>query len=205
MTVVDSILSVSEQLVDAVGYPGLTAVMLGESVLPVPSTVLLPLIGVQVGSGQLLFWVAVLAATLGSVAGAWGLYRAARYGGRRTVSRLPAWVGVTEERLVRTEGWFGRWGDAIVLLGRLVPGVRSLVSIPAGTLHMPLGRFLLLTAVGSLGWNASLIWLGSTLVTRWQDVAGVLSTASTYGLGALAAAAALYLAARSARTLHSRR
>jgi len=205
MSLVDSVLSVSEQLVDALGYPGLTAVMLAESVLPIPSTIVLPVIGVQVGSGQLLFWVAALAATLGSVAGAWGLYAVGRSGGRRTVLRLPAWIGVTEERLARTESWFERWGDAIVLLGRLVPGARNLVSIPAGTLHMPVARFLVLTAVGSLAWNASLIWLGSALVTRWEAVAGALSTASTYGLAALGAAVLLYGAARSACTLQSRR
>jgi len=185
MSIVDSVLTLSVQFVDAVGYPGITAVMLAESVLPIPSTVVLPVIGLQVGSGALLFFLASLAATLGSVAGAWGLYRVGRAGGRRAALRLPAWVGVTEQRLAGAEPWFERWGDAVVLLGRLVPGVRSVVSIPAGTLHMPVARFLVLTFLGSLGWNASLIWVGWALASRWEAVAGGLSTASTYGLVAV--------------------
>jgi membrane protein DedA with SNARE-associated domain len=103
------------------------------------------------------------------------------------VLRLPRFLGITEQRLARTESWFARRGDGTVLLARLVPGVRTVVSIPAGTLRMPMGRFLLSTAVGSLAWNSGLIALGTALATSWQTVLGaVVSSVSTYAVAAIA-------------------
>jgi membrane protein DedA with SNARE-associated domain len=184
MSVLDGVATVAEQVVDGVGYAGLGLVMLAEAVLPIPSEVVLPLVGLQVSAGHLDFWGTVLASTVGSVLGAWLLYLLGRLGGRPLVLRLPPFLGLTEERLARTEAWFARRGDAIVLLARLVPGLRGVVSVPAGTLRMPWWRFTVLTAVGSLGWNTALIGLGAGLGTR--------STAalSTVGSDALLAAAA---------------
>jgi membrane protein DedA with SNARE-associated domain len=187
MSALDSITTVAVNVVDSVGYAGLGGVMLTENVLPIPSEVVLPVVGLQVSSGQMLFWAATLAATVGSVLGAWMLYGVGRLGGRPMALRLPRVLGITEVRLARTESWFARRGDAIVLLGRLVPGVRSLVSIPAGTLRMPVGRFLVLTAVGSLGWNAALIGFGSALATRWETVTSAFASTATYLLPAAAA------------------
>jgi membrane protein DedA with SNARE-associated domain len=184
MTVLDSITTAAVSVVDSVGYAGLGGVMLTENVLPIPSEVVLPVVGLQVSSGHLLFWAATLAATVGSVLGAWTLYGVGRFGGRPMALRLPRVLGITEVRLARMEAWFARRGDAIVLLGRLVPGVRSLVSIPAGTLRMPLGRFLILTAVGSLGWNAALIGFGTAIATRWETVVSAFSSTAPYLLPA---------------------
>ena len=201
MSVLQSLASTAEQVIDGVGYAGLAAVMLVENVLPpVPSEVVLPMVGAQVSAGQLLFWAAVLASTVGSVLGAWVLYAVGRFGGRPLALRLPRFLGVTEERLDRTERWFTRRGDAIVLLARLVPGVRSAVSVPAGTLRMPVARFLLFTAIGSLGWNAALIWLGTALAAHWQSVVGAISGASTYALAATAATGMLMYMVRRLRT-----
>ena len=186
---------------DGVGYVGLAGVMLVENVVPpVPSELVLPMVGLQVSAGQLLFWAAALAATAGSVLGAWLLYGVGRLGGRPLVRRLPRFLGLTETRLDRTERWFARRGDAIVLLARLVPGLRSAVSVPAGTLRMPVGRFLLFTAIGSLAWNAALIWAGSAMAANWQSVLGAVSGASTWALAAAAAAGMLALVVHRFRT-----
>ncbi|SDX90984.1 membrane protein DedA, SNARE-associated domain [Modestobacter sp. DSM 44400] len=159
--------------------------------------------GLQVSAGQLLFWAAALSATAGSVLGAWALYALGRLGGRPMVLRLPRFLGVTGDRLDRTESWFARRGDGIVLLARLVPGLRSVVSIPAGTLRMPVGRFLLFTAVGSFAWNAALIALGTALAASWETVlTAVLSSASTYALAAIAVSGLLVL--RRGRALRVR-
>lgn len=117
------------------------------------------------------------------------------------VARLPRFLGVTADRLARTEAWFSRRGDIIVLLGRLVPGVRGVVSIPAGTLRMPLGRFTVLTAAGSLVWNTALIAAGTALLTRWQAVLGAVPTASACAVAAAAVAAAVLLVARRTRAV----
>jgi membrane protein DedA with SNARE-associated domain len=84
------------------------------------------------------------------------------------------------------DAWFARRGDLLVLAGRLVPGVRAVVSLPAGMARMPLWRFTFLTAIGSLAWNAGLIEVGELLAARWVEVAAVVSPMST---GLLAAAA----------------
>src|SRR3954471_1051739 len=125
MSVLDGIATVAEQVVDSAGYAGLAAVMASESVLPIPSEVVLPVVGMQVSAGQLLFWGAALAATAGSVLGAWLLYGLGRWGGRPLVLHWSRRLGLTEARLARIESWSGRRGDALVLLGRLVPGFRS--------------------------------------------------------------------------------
>jgi membrane protein DedA with SNARE-associated domain len=204
MSVVDGIVSTAEQVVDSVGYAGLALVMLVENVFPpIPSEVVLPLVGLQVSAGKLLFWGAVLAATLGSVLGSLLLYGLGRLGGRPMVTRLPCILGMTDERLARTESWFARRGDVIVLLARLVPGLRAAVSIPAGTLRMPLGRFTALTAVGSLVWNSALIGVGAALGTRSQAVLSAVSVASAYALVAAAVGAVLFLALRRSRTLRT--
>jgi membrane protein DedA with SNARE-associated domain len=177
-----------EGLVDGAGWLGLTAAMAVEGVFPpVPSEVVLPLAGAEVASGALSFLVALLAATAGSVVGAWALYAVGRSGGRPAVLRLGPLVRLDAARLLRAEAWFARQGDLMVLLGRLVPGVRALVSVPAGMARMPVWRFTLLTAVGSLAWNAGLIELGASLAARWTEIAGVAAPAAIGLLVALAA------------------
>ncbi|RBY78124.1 DedA family protein [Geodermatophilus sp. TF02-6] len=181
-------------LVGGAGWPGLAAVMAVEGVVPfVPSEVVLPLAGTQVAAGSLSFVAAVLGATAGSVVGAWLLHTLGRVGGRVLLTRLPRPLRVDEQHLARVEAWAARRGDAVVLFGRLVPGLRVLVSVPAGLARMPLARFTALTALGSLGWNAGLVWLGETLAGRWTEVSTVVSEASS---GLLVTAAVVLPAAR---------
>jgi membrane protein DedA with SNARE-associated domain len=201
MSAVGTLVAGAGQVIDSVGYAGLALVMLVENVLPpVPSEVVLPLVGLQVSAGLLAYWTAVLASTVGSVLGAWLLYGVGRVGGRPLALRLPRVLGVTPERLDRTERWFARRGDAIVVLARLVPGLRSAVSVPAGALSMPVARFLALTAVGSALWNAALIWVGAALAADWQAVAGVVSAASTWVLATAVVAVMLVVMVRRIRT-----
>lgn len=206
MSVLASGATDAEQLVHSAGYAGLGLAMAAETVLPVPSEVVLPVVGLEVSAGQLLFWAATLAATLGSVLGAAALYALSRWGGRPATLRLPRFLGLTEERLPRTESWFNRYSVAIVLLGRLVPGLRTLVSVPAGTLRMPVRRFLgltALTALGSPAWNAGLLGAGVLLADRWTTVLAAVSTASPYLLAG-AASTALLVVVRPGRPLSTR-
>jgi membrane protein DedA with SNARE-associated domain len=201
MSIVASLATAAEQVVDALGYAGLAAVMLVENVLPpVPSELVLPMVGLQVSAGRLLFWAAVLASTVGSVLGAWVLYAVGRLGGRPLSLRLFRLLGTTEARLDRTERWFAHRGEAIVLLARLVPGLRSAVSVPAGMLRMPVARFLAFTALGSMIWNGALIWLGTALAAHWESVVGAISGASTWALAAGAGIGMLVFMARKVRT-----
>lgn len=187
-SILDSAISLSEGAVGAAGWLGLAAVMAVENVFPpIPSEVVLPLAGAQVAGGTLTYLVAVLAATLGSTAGAALLYVLGRAGGRPLLLRLRPVLRMDEARLDRAQDWFARRGDLFVFLGRLVPGLRSLVSVPAGMARMPFWRFTLLTALGSLAWNAGLIKAGEALADRWSEVSAVVAPASTALLVAAAA------------------
>ena len=147
VSIFDGVLDVAQAVGSWAGGLGLAAVMAVESVIPpIPSEILLPLAGSQLGTGQVSFLIAVLAATLGSVIGAWALYGVGRFGGRPLLLRLYPLLRIDEARLARAEAYFARRGDWLVLIGRLIPGVRALVSVPAGMARMPLGRFTALTA-----------------------------------------------------------
>jgi membrane protein DedA with SNARE-associated domain len=186
-SLLDSALAASESAVGAAGWLGLAAVMAVENVFPpIPSEVVLPLAGAQVAGGTLTYLVAVLAATLGSTAGAAVLYVLGRAGGRPLLQRLGPLLRMDEARLERAEAWFARRGDLLVFVGRLVPGLRSLVSVPAGMARMPLWRFTLLTALGSMAWNAGLIKAGEELADRWAEVSAVVAPASAALLAATA-------------------
>ena len=151
-------------VVRSAGYPGLSAIMVLEHVVPaVPSEMVLPLVGFEVARGRASFAVALLAATLGSLVGALALYAVGRYGGRPLVLRHRRVLRLDEDRLERAERLFARHGDLVVFGGRLVPGLRSLVSLPPGLLQMSVVRYAVLSAAGSLAWNAALIVAGCQL------------------------------------------
>jgi membrane protein DedA with SNARE-associated domain len=152
----------------AVGDLGVGALVLLETVVPpVPSEVILPYAGYLSRQGRLSLAGLVAWGTLGSTLGALLLYWLGAALGLRRASRLLARTRlVDEDDLDRGTAWFHRHGAVAVLVGRLVPGVRSLISIPAGADRMHLGLFLGCTAIGSGIWNAVLIGLGAALGTQ---------------------------------------
>ncbi|CAN5733512.1 DedA family protein [soil metagenome] len=160
-------------VIDAFGAAGVAALLAIENVFPpVPSEIVLPFAGFVIGQDGGSVWVMVLAATVGAVIGAAVLYELGRAWGldrtRRTLARLPL---VQAEEVDRAIDWFHRHGQGSVLLGRCVPLIRSLVSLPAVADGMPRLRFLVLTTVGSLVWNAIWVWAGYLLGSRWRQAA----------------------------------
>lgn len=138
---------------------------------PVPSELVLPMAGFLAGQGRLNLVAAVVASTVGSTVGALALYWVACAWGddrvRRVLSALPLMEG---EDLDKAEGWFDRHDRSSVFIGRLVPGVRSLISLPAGYRRMPLASFTALTVVGSAIWNSLLVVAGYLLGHQWRTV-----------------------------------
>ena len=158
-------------LIQELGYAGLVVLMAVEHVFPpIPSELVLPLAGFEVARGNLSLAGALAASTAGSLIGAAGLYALARAGGRPLILRLRAILRVREEDLDTAERRFRRHSAWMVVLGRMVPGVRSAVSLPPGLLRMPFGRYLALTFAGSLVWNTLLIVAGQQLGSRWEEV-----------------------------------
>ena len=159
---------------DAVGYLGVAAAVALETIVaPIPSEVILPMAGWKVSQSAAdpavvepltgLPWnipLAVALATVGSLVGALVGYAIGAWGGRPLLDRYGRYVGIGADDLDRADRWFERWGSWAVFLGRMVPLVRTFVSYPAGIARMPLGRFVLYSALGSLPWNAALIGAG---------------------------------------------
>ena len=171
-------LSLSQVLRD-LGYAGLALLMLAETVFPpIPSEAVLPLAGYLVERGDFNYVLVLLTSTAGSVVGAMVLYEAARHGGRPFAERFLRFAHLQPEKLDEAERWFARRGALIVLLGRCVPGMRSLVSLPAGLLRMPRLRYLGLTLLGSAIWNAVLVTIGYLLGSQWERVADVIGPIS---------------------------
>ncbi len=160
-------------VVYSLGYPGVAALIALQNLFPpIPSALILPLAGFLIGQGRLSFLPVLFAATTGSVSSALIFYAVGRRIGegrlRKFVGRFGRYALVEQSDLDRALGWFGRYGGKAVLFGRLVPGVGTFVSVPAGLARMPMSRFVAYTALGTALWNGTFIGLGWALGARWQ-------------------------------------
>jgi membrane protein DedA with SNARE-associated domain len=172
-----------EYLIEAFGALGVALLMTLENLFPpIPSEFILPFAGFLVGRGELGFLPALVASTAGSLSGALILYALGRWGGRNLILRYGRFLRVKEADLDRAEGWFDKYDQWVVLFGRMVPGVRSVVSIPAGMLRMPFLQFVLLTTAGSAAWNALLLGAGWYLGENWQQIQGIVGSVSNFVL-----------------------
>ena len=127
-----------QDLIGGGSYLALTAILVLENLFPpIPSEIVLPFAGALVADGGMSYPGAVLAATAGSLIGALILYAVGRFGGRPLLYRYRRVVRLSEAQLDRADAWFDRRGPWIVLFGRLIPGIRSVVSVPAGAAEMP--------------------------------------------------------------------
>jgi len=184
--------NVTETL-SSLGYIGVFAVtLLDASSFPIPSEAILPFAGYLVCIGKLDLWLTIVVATAASVAGSLIDY----YIGLKGVEvlskyRLLGKVILSPDQLATASHWFNKYGSIMVLLGRLVPVFRTLISFPAGAVKMSIPKFVALTAVGCLIWNSILIYVGFYLGSRWREVLGV----SRYLIIAVTAAAVLLLVA----------
>jgi membrane protein DedA with SNARE-associated domain len=175
-------------LYDAVGYLGVAAAVALETIVaPIPSEVILPMAGWKVSqsaaspsvveplTGQPWTLVGVIGlATVGSVVGALVGYYIGAWGGRPLLDRYGRYVGIGQGDLDAADRWFARWGAWAVFVGRMVPLLRTFISYPAGISRMPMGRFLLFSALGSLPWNAALITAGFVVGENYTAIAAAL-------------------------------
>lgn len=180
----------ASDLMSALGAPGAGLIVALENLFPpIPSEIILPLAGFAAGRGEFSLLSAIVWTTAGSVVGAVALYLIGMLATdawlRRTLARMPL---VHERDVVKAEQWFDRNGRMAVFVGRMIPGVRSFVSIPAGQRRMPWWEFIGLTALGSLIWNTVFVGGGYALGSRWHLVeryAGFFQTVVLVLLGSL--------------------
>lgn len=168
----DGIAGTVLDVIEALGAPGVGLLTVVETVFPpLPSEVILPLAGYLAERGRLDLTAVLAAATLGSLLGAWLLFGAGATLGRERATTLLARLPLVDrEDVDGAAAWFDRYGPWAVLFGRLVPGVRSLISLPAGASRMGWWQFTWLTTVGSLAWNVLLVGAGYALGTQWRTV-----------------------------------
>lgn len=158
-------------LISALGYPGIFGLMIVESALiPVPSEIIMPFSGFLVSSGKLSVVPTILAGSFGNLVGSVLTYYLGLKVGRQVILKYGRYILLSEKHLRVTENWFAKYGEVTSLVGRLLPGVRTYISLPAGTGEMRLGRFMLFTFIGSVIWNSGLTLVGMQLGSNWENI-----------------------------------
>ena len=188
MPVASVLSAVTDVLTDLIGDQGLSAVfllMVVDAVLPAASELVMVyggavaagafagqdvvLFGWRLEEGLPAFLAIALAGSLGYLIGSLGGWAIGLYGGRPLLERRGRWLHLGPRQLERAERWFERWGDVAVLVGRVTPVARSFISIPAGVFRHALGRYTLLTALGSTVWCLAFAAVGWALGSRWEE------------------------------------
>lgn len=196
-------------VIDAIGYLGVALLVALENVFPpIPSEVVLPAAGFAAAQGKANVVGMVIAATFGSVIGAWALYLIAAAIGQVRLHALTVrygrWVGVKPRDITRAESWFDDHPMAVMFC-RCIPLIRSLVSIPAGFRRMPPVLFTLYTTIGSLVWNILLIGAGYLLGDNWGVVADYVGIFQYVVIAAIAAAIGYWVWSRFISEAHKAR
>jgi membrane protein DedA with SNARE-associated domain len=177
--IIDQLRIIIEQIIMTLGLPGITLVMFAENLFPpIPSELVMPFAGFVVGQGRADFFSVWLAGTSGAVLGAVVLYYIGRWAdepiARRFMRRFGKWFLLSETDLDRALQAFTRHGEVIIFFGRLIPIVRSLISLPAGMQRMPMGKFLIFTTLGAAIWTAALTIAGVILGANWDQVLDIV-------------------------------
>jgi membrane protein DedA with SNARE-associated domain len=172
-------------VIAAGGLPGIVALMAIESAcIPLPSEIIMPYAGWLVAKGAMNFHLASLAGALGCAVGSSVAYWVGATGGRPMVEKYGRYILLRKHDLDRADAWFARYGDAAIFWSRLMPVIRTFISLPAGIARMPFGKFLLLSFAGSVPWCYFLTWLGLVLGRHAKDFEAVHGKLTSYFHGA---------------------
>ena len=172
-------------VMDKLGLVGVALMMFLENVFPpIPSELIMPAAGFAAAIGELSLISVIIAGTIGSVLGALPLYY---LGSRldetrliRLTERYGKYLLITSKDIISAQAWFDRHGKTVVFFGRMIPAIRSLISIPAGMARMSLLPFLMLTAMGSMIWSALLAYAGFVLGANYKKVGIYIESVSHY-------------------------
>ena len=191
---VETVTNFTIHLIENMGYWGVFAGMMLESAcIPLPSEIIMPLSGYVAYEGKMTLLGITLIGTLGNLAGSLIAYLVGLKGGRPFLQEYGRYVFITQRRLEMADWWFEKYGDKAVFISRLIPIIRTFISLPAGITRMDLKKFVIYTFIGSLTWTFALGYLGFRLGHDWEIirnyfhildifvVLGVL-TVTTYGL-----------------------
>ena len=172
------------QTISQWGYVGIFLLMVAETIFPpIPSELIMPFAGFAAANGSLNGFGVLIAGVLGSLVGTLAWYVAARLLGIERFRKLCNWFGrfatISEDDIDKAVNWFDRYGQWAVLFGRLVPAIRTLISVPAGLAAMPVWKFLIVSAIGTTVWTAILTGAGYVLHEQYELVEGWVDPVST--------------------------
>jgi membrane protein DedA with SNARE-associated domain len=172
-----------QSLYGAVGYLGVFVAMTIEAtLLPLPSELILPMAGWMVSGGTKEpltnspwnFWIVVVVAVAGDLTGAcFGYFLGSRLG-RPFLDRWGRYLLIRGHEIDKAEGFFGRWGAPTAFVGRLLPGVRSIIGFVSGVAHMPFKKFFVFSALAAIPWTVALVYAGTLLGSNWQQIRDTL-------------------------------
>lgn len=190
-----------QNLMDSMGYLGILLLMILENVFPpIPSELIMPSAGFAAARGDMTLGMVILMGTLGSVLGTLPLYYIGRaFGEDKLVAwadKHGKWLTLSGKDIRKADDWFDRHGNKAVLFGRMVPGIRSLLSLPAGMSEMPLPKFLIYSAIGSALWSAALAYAGYALGENYDRVEQYVGPASKIILGVVVVGAIVWFIRR---------
>ncbi|HVR88887.1 MAG TPA: DedA family protein [Candidatus Limnocylindria bacterium] len=184
------------------GYLGVVLAMSIESAaIPIPSELILPLAGFSVArgvaepltGGPWTYWGAVVSGVVGNTLGSLVAYGVGAFGGRPLLERYGRYILINRHDLDLADRHFARYGDATVFFSRMLPIVRTFISIPAGIARMPLWRFVIFSVLGAIPWVMLLVWAGIVLGDHWTDLKQSLQGLDDLVAGALVALVGLFL------------
>ncbi len=191
-----------ESLYERFGYIGVVIAMTIEScAIPLPSELILPFAGWSVSRGLIepltsspcSYWGAVLAGVLGNTLGSLASYAIGAYGGRPLVERYGKYMLISAHDLELAERWFARFGEVTVFFSRMLPIVRTFISVPAGIARMPLWRFTLFSILGAVPWVMLLVWGGMQLGDHWLELKQSLKGLDYLVAAAIVAAVGIFV------------
>jgi membrane protein DedA with SNARE-associated domain len=159
------------EIISKTGYLGVAVSMALESAcIPIPSEIVMPFSGYLVSLGRFSLWAVTLWATIGNLAGSLSAYLIGYYGGRPLVLKYGRYILISHDELNRADYWFSRYGSLTIFFSRMLPVIRTFISLPAGVARMNVLKFVIYTFFGSLPWNFGLAYIGLILGNQWNTL-----------------------------------
>jgi membrane protein DedA with SNARE-associated domain len=177
MGIIETLNQIIIDFISTSGYLGIFVAMFIEGIItPIPSELIMPFAGYLASTGMFSFPLVIIAGTLGATMGSTVAYGIARMVGRPLVDRYGKYIFLDQKKVDKADTWFKKWGSWGILIGHAIPGIRSIISFPAGIFKMDLKRFILFTFLGALIWNTVLSSIGYLLgeyyIEFWKAVDG---------------------------------
>lgn len=179
------------------GYSALFVTMALENMnIPIPSEIILGFAGFLVSQQIFSFWPTVIVATIAGVVGSLLSYWIGATSGRLFLLKIAEKNSFTNKKLQMADAWFKKYGGLAVFTGRLLPGIRTFISLPAGISHYPLVQFVIYTIIGTIPWTLMLIYIGDLLGENWHELLNYKLELMLFSIGVLIIALVLYFIIR---------